>query len=247
MTRILVIDVETRPMESRHWGLWGQNIAISQIQKPDGLLCFAAQFHGERKVHFASQWNNGERAMVKEAHALMDEADVVLGWNSKKFDVPWLQRLFVEQRLPEPSPFKQLDLMRAVKQKVRLPSYKLDFVAQWLGVGKKLRTGGYHLWDDVLAGCPAAQGKMRRYNIQDTKLTGEVYTELKSRGWVSSPVNAAILGGHVCPHCQSEKLQARGYEETPTRRYKRWKCLDCNRWSRSVACEPGSAPLRALG
>lgn len=244
MTRILCIDVETRPMESRHWGLWGQNIGISQIQKPDGLICFAAQFHGERRVHFASQWGDGERGMVKAAHRLMDEADVVMGWNSNKFDIPWLQRCIAEQKLSEPSPFKAYDLMRVVKKKFRLPSYKLDFVAGWLGVGRKLRTGGYDLWDDVLAGDDRAREKMRRYNIQDTRLTNQVYAELNARGWASPPINASILGGHVCPHCESERLQARGYEYRATRRYKRWKCLDCHRWSSSIHCEPGSAHLR---
>lgn len=243
--RLLCFDVETRPMESRHWGLWGQNIGISQIQRPDGLLCFAAQFHGERKVHYASQWGDGERGMVKALHRLFDEADVIMGWNSDKFDIPWAQRCFIEQKLAEPSPFKRLDLMKAVKRKARLPSYKLDFVAGWLGVGRKLRTGGYDLWDDVLAGCPKAQGRMRRYNIQDTRLTVAVYEELNARGWVSPPVNASILEGHVCPHCASDRLQARGYEYRNTRRYKRWQCRDCHRWSSSVICEPGSAHLRA--
>ncbi len=246
MTRLLVIDIETRPMESRHWGLWNQNIGISQIQKPDGLLCFAAQFVGERRIHFVSQWDDGERGLARAAHRLLDEADVVLGWNSQKFDVPWLQRVLVESRLSQPSPFKQLDLMRAVKKQVRLPSYKLDFVGQWLGVGRKIRTGGYDLWDDVLAGDTKARNKMRRYNIQDTRLTGDVYAELRKRGWVSSPVNASIDLGHVCPHCESERLQARGYEYTATRRYKKWQCIDCKRWSRSVLSEPGSARLKAV-
>jgi DNA polymerase elongation subunit (family B) len=209
--RLLTIDVETRPMESRHWGLWGQNIGISQIQRPDGLLCFAAHFHGERKIHYASQWGDGERAMVRAAHRLFDEADVVMGWNSDRFDIPWLQRCFIEQKLPEPSPFKKYDLMKVVKKKARLPSYKLDFVARWLGVGRKLKTGGYDLWDEVLAGEDKARDRMRRYNIQDTRLTVDVYDELRARGWASPPINASILGGHVCPHCGGEKLQARGY------------------------------------
>lgn len=244
--RLLVIDLETRPMESRHWGLWGQNIGINQIERPDGLLCFAAQFVGERKVHFHSQWGDGERGMVRAAHRLLDEADVVIGWNSQRFDVPWLQRCFAEHDLPEPSPFKQLDLMRAAKKKFRLPSFKLEFVARWLGVGSKLRTGGFDLWQDVLRGDELARAKMRRYNIQDTKLTGQVYEKLRAKGWVSPPLNAALHSEHCCPHCGSEKLQARGYEETLTRRYKRWQCKSCKRWSRSTHCEPGAAKLKQV-
>ena len=244
--KLLTIDIETRPMESRHWGIWGQNIAISQIQKPDGLLCFAAQFHGERKMHFASQWGDGEHAMVRAAHALFDEADAVMGWNSDKFDIPWLERCFIEHKFPQPAPFKKFDLMKAVKRHARLPSYKLDFVARWLGVGRKIKTGGWDLWDEVLAGDRLAMERMRKYNIQDTRLTEAVYDELHARGWVSAPVNAAILGGRVCPHCGSEKLQARGYESSATRLYKRWKCITCKRWSQSVASEPERATLKRI-
>jgi len=239
--RLLTIDIETRPMESRHWGLWGQNIGINQIQRPDGLLCFAAQFSGERKVHFHAQWTDGERDMVKAAHRLFDEADVVMGWNSDRFDIPWLERCFIEQRLHAPSPFKRYDLMKQVKKHARLPSYKLDFVAGWLGVGRKVRTGGYDLWDDVLQGDPKAQAKMRRYNIQDTRLTGEVFEDLRARGWASAPVNHAMHGAHVCPHCGGDHLQARGYQEGLTRTYKRWFCRDCKRWSQSTHSEPYSA------
>lgn len=244
--RLLTIDIETRPMESRHWGLWGQNIGISSIQKPDGVLCFAAQFAGERKVHFASQWGDGERGMARAAFRLMDEADVVMGWNSDKFDIPWLQRLFCEQKLGEPSPFKRLDLMKKVKRKFRLPSYKLQFVATWLGVGSKLRTGGMDLWDDVLAGDPKARDKMRRYNIQDTRLTGDVYAELNARGWVSSPVNQSIRGGHVCPHCGGNELQGRGVYESLTRAYQRYFCKGCKRWSIGSQSLPGGAELKAV-
>ena len=87
--RLLVVDIETRPMESRHWGIWGQNISISQIQRPDGLLCFAGQFVGERKVHFASQWGDGERAMVRAAQVaammvwiFMGFLPLHIGWSS---------------------------------------------------------------------------------------------------------------------------------------------------------------------
>ena len=55
--------------------------------------------------------------------------------------------------------------------------------------------------------------------------------------------NAAIDGGHSCPHCGHDKLQARGFQHSKTRRYKRFQCKSCGGWSKAVACEPGSAKL----
>ena len=58
--------------------------------------------------------------------------------------------------------------------------------------------------------------------------------------------NAALEGGHVCAHCGSERLQARGWQHTKTRRYKRYQCKDCGGWSQSVKCEPGNAQLKPV-
>lgn len=243
--RTLTFDVETMPLEGRVFGLWQQNIGLSQIQATDWMACFAAKFHGERKVHFHSVWDDGARGMALALHRLFDEADVVIGWNSNRFDIPWANRVFMESNKGRPSPFAKVDLMRSVKQQFRLPSYKLDFVSRWLGLEGKLRTGGFDLWADVMAGHPAARRKMRRYNIQDTKLTEQVFDRLREKGWVKGLPNHSIHDGHVCPNCGSEKLQARGYAATLTRRYRQWQCQSCKSWSRSVLCEPGSASLKA--
>ena len=246
--RLLTVDIETRPIEARTWGLWGQNIGINQITDSGGLLCFAAKFHGERKIHFHSAWEDGEKGMARALHKLFDEADAIAGWNSDKFDIRWIQAQFLKHGVGKPSSFVKVDLMKSVKRQVYLPSYKLDFVAQWLGVGSKVRTGGFDLWSDVLAGCDKARAKMRRYNIGDTTLTEKVFDRLNERGWVLGLPNAAIEGGLCCsnPMCQSERLIRRGYAITKTRRYARFQCRDCGTWMQSVHSEPGSAKVKQV-
>ena len=246
--RLLTIDIETRPIESRHWGLWGQNIGINQIRNPGGLLCFAAKFHGERRIHFHSEWDDGAKGMARVLYRLFDEADAVAGWNSDKFDIRWIQAQFLKHGMGKPSSFVKVDLMKSVKRQVMLPSYKLDFVANWLGLGKKERTGGFDLWNDVLDGCPKARAHMKKYNIKDTTLTEQVFDRLNARGWVLGLPNAGITGGHCCsnPVCQSENLIRRGYAVTKTRRYARWQCKDCGTWMQSTHSEPGSAKLKQV-
>lgn len=244
--KILTIDIETKPLVAYAWGLRDQNIGINQILSAGGILCFAAKFRGERKVHFHSEWEDGELRMLKAAHRLLDEADAVVGWNSDRFDVRWLNGQFVKRNLPRPSPFAKVDLMKSVQHFQYLPSYKLDFVARFLGIGAKVRTGGFDLWGDVLNGCPKARALMRRYNIGDTKLTEAVFDRLLAKGWVRGMPNHAIEGGHCCPNCGSERLQARGFALSKTRRYQRWQCRECGGWSQSVLCEPGSAKLKAM-
>lgn len=244
--KLLTIDIETRPIVAYAWGLRDQNIGISQIVEPGSILSFAAKFHGKREIHFHSTWEGTELQMLKAAHKLLDEADAVMGWNSDRFDVRWLYGQFVKHGMSRPSPFVKVDLMKSARHYLYLPSYKLDFVAQFLGVGKKVSTGGFELWTDVMAGCPKAQALMKRYNIADTKLTEAVFDTLSAKGWIKGLPNYAIDGGHACPHCGSEKLQARGYSHSKTRRYKRYQCTECHGWSQSAVSEPGGAKVKAI-
>lgn len=246
--RILTIDIETFPLEVYTWGIWNQNVGINQIKNPGGLLSFAAKFHGERKVHFHSLWGDGLRPMIVAAHRLMSEADVVMGWNSDKFDIRHLQAMFIHQRMAEATPFAKVDLLKSVRRKAYLPSYKLDYVAQWLGIGSKVKTGGFELWRDVMGGCEKAQARMRRYNIHDTRLTEQVFDRLNERGWVQGLPNASIDGGRVCinPVCQSENLIRRGFNVTKTRKYQRWQCKECGTFCSDTHSEPGSARFKAV-
>ena len=48
--KVLVIDIETSPNVVYAWGLWDQNIGISQVIEPSRVLCFAAKWVGQKKV-----------------------------------------------------------------------------------------------------------------------------------------------------------------------------------------------------
>ncbi|NIV35232.1 MAG: hypothetical protein GWN58_38990, partial [Anaerolineae bacterium] len=48
--------------------------------------------------------------MLEGAWELLDEADAVVHYNGKKFDIPTLNREFVKYGFTPPSPYKQIDL-----------------------------------------------------------------------------------------------------------------------------------------
>lgn len=249
--RLLTLDIETFPHVVYAWGLHDQHVAINQIVEPGTVACFAAKWLGESKVHFASAHHDGEKAMLKQAHALLSEADAVIGWNSANFDVKWLQGQFIRHKLTPPDPFKQIDLLRTARGQFRLASNKLDYVARYLGIGAKEQTGGFDLWRDCMSGDEKAWRTMRRYNIQDVKLTEQVY--LRLRPWITNHPNVALYeGAHVCPKCGGERHQRRQVFHTATRSYAKFQCVTrqpgggiCGAWFRATLCEPGSAKLRA--
>jgi len=243
--RILTLDIETRPLQVYCWGLWQQNIGISQIIDPGGILCFAAKWHGEKEVIFSSV-KDGEKAMLRKAHKLLDEADAVVGWNSQRFDTRWFNGQFVKHGLRKPSPYAQIDLMKSAKAFQYLPSYKLDFSARWLGIGQKVETGGFDLWKKCMDGDAKAWRTMEKYNKGDVRLTESVFDELRKGGWVKGLPNHSVDGGFCCPNCGGEKLKANGYRQTSTRAYKRWLCLSCGTSSQEAKSQPWSAQLKVV-
>lgn len=235
--RILVLDIETTPILCFAWGLWNQNINPNQIVKPSDVLCWAAKWVGEPDVEFRGVKPDGKHRMVKRMWKLLDDADVVLHYNGKRFDIPHLQRLFLEAGLGPPSPFKHIDLLLTARKQFKFDSNKLEQVAKQVGIGQKVKHSGFNLWLRCLDGEASAWDEMRRYNIQDVRLTEKLYETL--RPWiVGHPSIAAFRGENVCPKCGSDKLIARGFAFLRTGKYQRFKCRACESWHRStIRCD----------
>jgi hypothetical protein len=229
--RILCIDIETRPAVAYVWKMWKVDIGLDQLIDPGGIICFAAKWVGERGVTFVSDFHDGHEAVVQTLHSMLDDADAVMHWNGESFDIPCINREFMENHMGPPSPFKQIDLMRTTKKKARFISNKLDHVSQQLGHEGKVKHEGFRLWKQCLAGDEKAWGRMKRYNIRDTRLLEKVYDDLQP--WVvSHPSYSAHEGERVCPRCGGDKLEARGFAILTSGKYQRLRCKDCGGWSR---------------
>lgn len=208
-------------------------------------MCFGARWHGSDKVVFKSVHHHGKKAMLDELHSLMEKADVVVGWNSQNFDSKHIRREFLENGYLPPSPWKDLDLMRVVKAQFRMPSNKLDYVAQLLGVGAKVKHSGFDLWLDCMAGKAAAWKEMKEYQIQDVNLLVDLYDIL--RPWIKNGPHYALhnLDAAGCRNCGSDKLQRRGFAKTSSSVYQRYQCQACGSWQRSSQ-KIASTEMRAI-
>lgn len=234
--KILLIDLETSPNLAHVWGLWQQNVGLSQLLESTEMMCFAAKFLGDKKTQFYSTFHDGKAEMVQKAWDLINEADVVMGWNSKSFDEKHLNREFLEAGMRPPSPTKSLDLMHAVKRKFRLPSNKLQYVSKLMGLAGKVQHSGHELWVKCLAGDEKAWREMRRYNIQDVDLLEDLYLAL--RPWIDGHPSIALYAGTeedaaACNNCGSTDLKREGYAFTKLGKFQRFVCQSCGKWGRS--------------
>jgi hypothetical protein len=230
--KILFLDLETSPNLAFVWGLWQQNVSINQLMESTEVICFGARWHGKKEVIFKSVHHHGKKAMLDELHKLMEEADVLVGWNSQAFDSKHIKREFLENGYLPPSPYKELDLMRVVKSQFKFPSYKLDYVSQTLGVGAKVQHSGFDLWIGCMADNKKAWAEMKEYQIQDVNLLIDLYEILKP--WIKNHPHAALHKGVAggCSNCSSTNLQRRGLARTLTATYQRFQCMDCGKWLR---------------
>lgn len=232
--RVLTIDIESKPLVSAHWSLWDQRIGINQIINHGGLLCFAAKYYDEDEVRFFSEWEHGTEAMVQAAWDLLNETDVVVGFNSERYDVKRLANDFLKAGLNPPMPYRHIDLFKVAKKRFDLPSRKLDYLAQQTLGDAKTPHSGMQLWMDVMNGDQAAQELMEEYNVQDVRLTERLFDRL--RPWLTGVPHIGALGGiHAsCPSCGSTKLKREGNAHAYVAVYKAYRCEDCGSPVRST-------------
>jgi DNA polymerase elongation subunit (family B) len=243
--KILCLDIETRPSLGYIWQLWDQNISLSQLVEVGEVICFAAKWLDGKKIFFKSVYHHGKEDMVQTAWDLMNEADAIIHYNGKSFDIKHLNREFLLAGLKPPSPHKDIDLLTTARSRFKFLSNKLDHVAEQLGLGGKIKHSGFDLWIGCMNNDKASWAAMKEYNIQDILLTEKLYYALLP--WIKSHPHVPIHNGteEGCENCGSLNLQRRGYYYTPTSRYQRVVCKDCGTWGR-IGCRDLAGTVKSV-
>ena len=184
--KILLLDIETAPNIAYVWELWSKNMSIPTQQLIDSryVLCWSAKWVGQKEIMFSSIEKHGERNMLHKIHALLGQADIVVHYNGKKFDIPALNKEFITHNFKPPSKYFQIDLLTFTRSQFKFPSNKLDYVSKTLGVGQKVRHKGFDLWIDCMAHKKEAWKVMEKYNKQDIVILEGVY--IKMLPWIKN-------------------------------------------------------------
>ncbi len=231
--------------------MFGQNIPFQNIINESELLSWAAKWHDEDECHYSSlrmvgHTPAGKKRMLKEIHAMLDEADVVVTFNGDKFDLKILNQEFLMAGLGPASPYKSVDLYKVVKRKFRFTSNKLGYLLRRFGLRHKLDSQGIETWIACMTkGHPEYSEKwdvMEEYNVGDVFSTEELYDYLLP--WIPNHPNRNLYdGAGACPVCGGTHIQRRGFHTSKSLRYRRFQCTDCGQWLRASRAEPREIPL----
>jgi predicted PolB exonuclease-like 3'-5' exonuclease len=201
-------------------------------------LCWAAKWFEDKDIQFESILH-GAKGMLRKVHKLLDEADVVVHYNGTRFDIPTLNKEFLKYDMSPPAPYAQVDLLRTARSQFRFASNKLDYVAEFLGFGGKVKTKGHQLWKGCMEGDADSWQEMEEYNKHDVKLLEDVY--IRMLPWIKNHPNHNVYKEDgeslCCTHCGGYHYQRRGWYYTQSTKYRRFQCLDCFRWFRTAVSE----------
>jgi hypothetical protein len=233
--RILLVDIETAPIEALVWTMFEANVI--HVLQPTYMLSFSVKWLDKKpvKTHALCDYpsydenKTDDGKLVADLWKYFDQADIIVGHNSDSFDIKKTNARFAVNGLGPPSPYQTVDTLKQCRRYFKFDSNKLDNVARYLGIGRKLPHTGKDLWLGCMRGDPKSWGVMKRYNAQDVRLTEAVF--LKLRHWDKSHPNLAVyMGQKCCPVCTSAKVQLRGVNVARTRKTQRMHCQDCGHW-----------------
>lgn len=266
--KIVTLDIERQSaIVGSVWQLkqYGY-IQPRQIIVPVRTICFAWKWFGEDKINFSSEWDPhndgsvcqptpykhtgllevypGHETMIKIARDVISDADFVVGWNSKRYDLGNLRSHMAEYNMNPPAPHQDIDLIKTSRSQFGFMSHTLDEVAPHFGLEGKLHhdTG---LWDKLRwlpytdpdgEDLMTLRWVMQEYNKQDVKATEQIF--VKMIPWIprlnlyGNP--EALNADAVCRKCNSHNIIFQGPRRFTTYWYHRFVCADCHSWGHTT-------------
>lgn len=240
---VLLLDLETAPNLSYHWGMHKQDIPVQFTVRARHLLSFACKWLGNDKVCVRGLPDYGlyvkdrydDKELVEELYHILYTADVVVAHNLFGFDDRVMNSRFIAHGLAPLDPYMRVDTLQIARNEFGFPSNKLDYLSRFFRIGKKRDHSGAQLWMDCLNGDDAAWKMMLDYNAQDVLLLEELY--LKLRPWDKGHPNLSLFMPNDkprCVTCGSEDLTETGkHTHTKIGEFVNWVCLNCGKVSRS--------------
>lgn len=124
-SRILILDVERIDgISLQHWwdrgDLKNRYIRYESVVRQPRVTIACAKWYDSPDIIRLAEWDSGGRKrFLRKVHALMEQADIIVGHNIDGADVPWLKNDFhVEYDFPVLPPFKTVDTLKVLRKEL---------------------------------------------------------------------------------------------------------------------------------
>lgn len=221
------------------------NIPYTNLKVEPHIVCICYKFQGEKKVK-SLEWDKGnEKQMIKSFIEVLEKTDEAVAHFGDGFDMPLIRGRALKYRLPMAEDYTTVDTYKMASMRggrgVKLMSRKLDWLGEFLGVGRKISTPSglwdlvsnpflfphKHKWDKAYKD---GMAQMVHYCKGDVELLERVYLELAP--YVAIKTNAAVMNeDHKwnCPSCGSGHVIQHEWRVSSMSRKMRMRCKDCKR------------------
>lgn len=236
LPKILVLDIETKPLTSFVWSLWVDRIGLNQIETDWSILSWCAKWLGDEEIFYEDLRDakdvENDKKLLKNIWRLLDEADIIITQNGKKFDIPKLNARFVLNGMKPPSSFRQIDTYQIARKHFKFTSNKLEYLTDKLCTkhkkSKHKKYHGFELWKACMRGDIEAWKEMEDYNVIDVLSLEELYYKLAP--WDNS-INFSLYSDEITPTCScgSKSFSKSGFYYTNASKFQKYKCTECGR------------------
>lgn len=205
----LFFDIETSPMIAYTWRVgYKINLDYENIVQDWRIICICYKWEGEEKVH-ELRWdkNQCDKKMLQKFVQVLNEADEISAHNGDRFDIKKIRTRCVFHRIPIRPKYRSFDTLKKARSSFNFNSNRLDYIAQFLGVGAKLKHEGFPMWVKCLEGDKKALDDMVEYCIMDIIVLEDVYLALQN--YTLNNTHAGTHNGGLkcsCPNCGSEDI-----------------------------------------
>jgi hypothetical protein len=249
--RILLLDIETSPMEVLTWGIFKPFITHENVLKDWSILSWSAKWLFEAEIYSQvvapkEAVNRQDSSIMPAMWDLLNEANIVIAHNGVRFDIRRINARFAVNGMLPPMPYRMIDTMQVARRNFEVASSSLDYLNKLFGLSGKDKQE-YSLWKRCVKGDDDALQAMKRYNETDVRILEELY--LKLRPWIKGHPNVALYMDTTetaCTNCGNTKLHWHGYYYTPAGKYRAFRCETCGGIGRSRTSELSTEEKRAL-
>lgn len=236
--KVLTLDIETSLMTAYIFQVGEQRVNVDQVKEDWYIMCFSAKWLNKPGLIYKETRTKNDKQVVKALRHLLEEADIVITQNGKRFDGPKIEARMQIHRMLPPSPYKHLDTYLVTKPYAHT-SHKLSYLTDKLNdthsKASHSKFPGLSLWIECSKGNKEAWIEMQKYNKKDVLATEELYLNIKP--WINASYPSAVVpieDAVSCVSCHSYKLRSLGIKKTLAGKYRRYICTLCGKCNKGA-------------